>query len=194
MTEPSVLFWGFIIITTVLLQAGFHKSSFSHKLKQQQKKAFRKPVTYFIVWLLTTGPAARPKGRVTSAHGLLPRDYFISLHYFIISWVWVVLLAGLYSALLTAITLNSVQTRILAVPCTQDLTAKVSPAALGCSFVLPRGQPELPWPPCPPKWEGQLGGVWGSEEGEPWSFPKEVLEGCTPASLLPLDQPARSLP
>lgn len=69
-------------------------------------------MTYFIVWLLTTGPAARPKGKVTSAHGLLPRDYFISLHCFIISWVWVVLLAGLYSALLTTTTLNSVQTGI----------------------------------------------------------------------------------
>lgn len=115
MTEPSILFWGFIIRTTALLQADFHKSLFSHKLKGK-KKAFWKPVTYFIVWFLTTGPAARPKGRVTSDHGLLPGDYFILLHYFIVSWVWVVLLASLCSALLRIMTLNSVQTGIAARP------------------------------------------------------------------------------
>lgn len=66
-------------------------------------------MTYFITWFLNTGPAARPKDRVTSAHGLLPGDYFILLHYFIISWVRVVLHASLYSALVSTVTLNSVQ-------------------------------------------------------------------------------------
>lgn len=67
------------------------------------------PVTYFIVQFLNTGPAARSKDRVTSACSLLPGDYFIVLHYFIISCVWVVLHARLYSALLSPVTLNPVK-------------------------------------------------------------------------------------
>lgn len=70
---------------------------------------FWKPVTYFIAWFLNTAPAVRPKDRVTSAHDLLLGDYFILLHYFIISWVLVVLHASLYSALVGTVTLNSVQ-------------------------------------------------------------------------------------
>lgn len=70
---------------------------------------FWMPVTYFTAQFLNIGPAARSKGRVTSACSLLPGDYFILLHYFIISWVQVVLHARLYSALLSTVTLNSMQ-------------------------------------------------------------------------------------
>lgn len=80
------------------------------------------------------------------------------------------MLASLYSALFSTITLNSVQTGIAARP------VHTGPDWLNHTS-SPRMQlhvPNLPWPPCPPKWEGQLGDV-RSKKGEPCSFPKKVL-------------------
>lgn len=115
MTEPSILFRGFIIRMTPLLQADFHKSSFSHKLKGK-KWSFENLWPTLLRDSSTLVQLPDPKTESHQPMGLLAGDYFILLHYSIISWVRAVLHASLYSALLSTVTLNSVQTGIAARP------------------------------------------------------------------------------